>query len=152
MKTCHRENWRETLAINPFPEPMIQGPNSNTKLVAGAADAGYRDCSVRSASREYSPGIKRASDSPSSAQHRENPNTSPCRAAQTRSTATALAVALRGKQNSSPTKYNLVGKRSTLMPNPSLKRSANGRPPGPGRWYSVHFHRPGPGGLPLSPA
>jgi hypothetical protein len=35
--------------------------------------------------------------------------------------------------------------------NPSLKGSANGRPPGPGRWYSVHYHRPGPGVLPLSP-
>ena len=41
---------------------------------------------------------------------------------------------------------------STAWPNPSLKRSANGRPPGPGRWYPVHFHRPGPGVLPLSPA
>ena len=40
----------------------------------------------------------------------------------------------------------------SVMPNPSLKRSANGRPPGPGRWYSVHFHRPGPGVLPSSPA
>jgi hypothetical protein len=38
------------------------------------------------------------------------------------------------------------------MPNPLLKRSTNGRPPGPGRWYGVHFHRPGPGVLPLSPA
>ena len=37
-------------------------------------------------------------------------------------------------------------------PNPSLKRSANGRPPSPGRWYSVHFHRPGLGVLPSSPA
>ena len=37
-------------------------------------------------------------------------------------------------------------------PNPSLKRSANGRPPAPGRWYAVHFHRPGAGVLPLSPA
>ena len=37
-------------------------------------------------------------------------------------------------------------------PNPSLKRSANGRPPGPGLWYSVHCHRPGPGVLPSSPA
>jgi hypothetical protein len=37
-------------------------------------------------------------------------------------------------------------------PNPSLKLSTNGRPPGPGRWYAVHFHRPGPGVLPLSPA
>ena len=38
------------------------------------------------------------------------------------------------------------------LPNTSLKRSANGRPPAPGRWYAVHFHRPGAGGLPLSPA
>ena len=38
------------------------------------------------------------------------------------------------------------------LPNPSLKRSANGRPPAPGRWYSAHFHRPGAGVLPLSPA
>ena len=37
-------------------------------------------------------------------------------------------------------------------PNTSLKRSANGRPPAPGRWYPVHFHRPGAGVLPLSPA
>ena len=37
-------------------------------------------------------------------------------------------------------------------PNPSLKRSANGRPPAPGRWYAVHFHRPGAGVLPSSPA
>ncbi len=39
-----------------------------------------------------------------------------------------------------------------LRPNPSLKRSTNGRPPGPVRWYAVHFHRPGPGVLPLAPA
>ena len=38
------------------------------------------------------------------------------------------------------------------LPNPSLKRSANGRPPAPGRWYAVHFYRPGAGVLPLSPA
>jgi len=42
--------------------------------------------------------------------------------------------------------------RGRAEPNPSLKRSANGRPPGPGRWYAVHFHRPGPGVLPSSPA
>ena len=42
--------------------------------------------------------------------------------------------------------------RSTLLPNPSLKRSANGRPPGPVWRYSVHFHQPGPGVLPSSPA
>ena len=41
---------------------------------------------------------------------------------------------------------------NTALPNPSLKRSANGRPPAPGRWYAVHFHRPGAGVLPLSPA
>jgi hypothetical protein len=44
------------------------------------------------------------------------------------------------------------GKQSTRMPNPSLKRSANGRPPGPGLWHMVHFHSPGPGVLPSSPA
>jgi hypothetical protein len=37
------------------------------------------------------------------------------------------------------------------MPNPSLKRSANGRPPGP-VFGSRHFPQPGPGILPLSPA
>ena len=39
-----------------------------------------------------------------------------------------------------------------VLPNPSLKRSANGRPPGPGRRYGVHFRHPGPGVLPSSPA
>ena len=34
----------------------------------------------------------------------------------------------------------------------SLKRSANGRPPGPGLRYAVHFLSPGPGVLPSSPA
>ena len=38
------------------------------------------------------------------------------------------------------------------LPNPSLKRSANGRPPRPGRRYAVHFRQPGLGGLPLSSA
>ena len=46
---------------------------------------------------------------------------------------------------------SLLG-HSPVQPNPSLKRSANGRPPAPGRWYAVHFHRPGAGVLPLSPA
>ena len=40
----------------------------------------------------------------------------------------------------------------TALPNPSLKRSANGRPPGPGLRYGVHFLSPGPGVLPSSPA
>ena len=44
------------------------------------------------------------------------------------------------------------GNQRARMPNPSLKRSANGRPPAPGRWYAVHFHRPGAGVLPSSPA
>jgi len=39
-----------------------------------------------------------------------------------------------------------------VMPNPSLKRSANGRPPGPVWRYAVHFRQPGPGVLPLPPA
>ena len=39
-----------------------------------------------------------------------------------------------------------------VLPNPSLKRSANGRPPGPGPRYGVHFLSPGPGVLPSSPA
>ena len=38
------------------------------------------------------------------------------------------------------------------LPNPSLKRSANGRPPGPVWRYAVHSRQPGPGVLPLSPA
>ena len=29
-------------------------------------------------------------------------------------------------------------------PNPSLKWTPNGVPPGPGWWYAVHFHQPGP--------
>ena len=40
----------------------------------------------------------------------------------------------------------------TLMPNPSLKRSANGRPPGPRSRYGVHFLHRGPGVLPSAPA
>ena len=40
----------------------------------------------------------------------------------------------------------------TARPNPSLKRSANGRPPGPVWRYAVHFRQPGPGVLPSSPA
>src|SRR5216683_2331885 len=37
-------------------------------------------------------------------------------------------------------------------PNPSLKRSANGRSPGPVWRYAVHFRQPAPGVLPSSPA
>ena len=38
------------------------------------------------------------------------------------------------------------------LPNPSLKRSANGRPPGPIWKYAVHFRQPRPGVLPAPPA
>ena len=38
-----------------------------------------------------------------------------------------------------------------LMPNPSLKRSANGRPPGPVWRDEVHFRQPGPGLVPVAP-
>ena len=36
-------------------------------------------------------------------------------------------------------------------PNPSVERSAVGRPPGPGWRYAVHCRQPGPGVLPSSP-
>ena len=42
--------------------------------------------------------------------------------------------------------------RHALRPNPSRKRSANDKPPAPGRWCAVHFNRPGASGLPWSPA
>ena len=38
-----------------------------------------------------------------------------------------------------------------VRPNPSLEARPNGRPPGPGRRYAVHFRQPGPGVLPLVP-
>ena len=38
------------------------------------------------------------------------------------------------------------------LPNPSLKRSANGTPPGPRSRYGVHFLQRGPGVMPSSPA
>ena len=41
--------------------------------------------------------------------------------------------------------------RGAVLPNPSLKGSANGMPPGPGRRYPVHCRQPGPGVLPLAP-
>ncbi len=42
--------------------------------------------------------------------------------------------------------------RADYFANPSLKRSANGKPLGPVWRYAVQFRQPGPGGLPLSPA
>ena len=38
-----------------------------------------------------------------------------------------------------------------VLPNPSLEARPNGRPPGPGRRYAVHFRQPGSGVLPLVP-
>ncbi len=46
----------------------------------------------------------------------------------------------------------LLKSRITLIPNPSLKRSANGRPPGLGWRKCTAYPQPGPGGLPLAPA
>ena len=40
---------------------------------------------------------------------------------------------------------------SRVLPNPSLNRSSNGRPPGPVWRYAVHFRQSGPGVLPLQP-
>ena len=36
-------------------------------------------------------------------------------------------------------------------PNLSFEARPNGKPPGPGRWHTVHSHRPGPGVLPSVP-
>ena len=49
-------------------------------------------------------------------------------------------------------KYMSVGMQRKLRPNPSLKRSANGTPPGPRCRYGVHFLHRGPGVEPLAPA
>ena len=48
--------------------------------------------------------------------------------------------------------YPSTAPTPSALPNPSLKRSANGRPPGPATGYGVHFPAAGPGVLPLSPA
>ena len=58
----------------------------------------------------------------------------------------------RAGSKSDACKFTLASLPRELMPNPSLKRSANGRPPGPGRQYGGHFCQPGPGVLPSSPA
>jgi hypothetical protein len=41
--------------------------------------------------------------------------------------------------------------RASVKPNPSLKLSPNGGPPGPVWRYAVHFRQPGPGVPPLVP-
>jgi hypothetical protein len=48
--------------------------------------------------------------------------------------------------------YPLVPWSAQVRPNPSFKPSPNGKPPGPGLGYAVHFPSPGPGVLPSVPA
>jgi hypothetical protein len=43
------------------------------------------------------------------------------------------------------------GKPLSVLPNPSVNRSANGKPPGPRYSAGLHFLQRGPGALPLSP-
>ncbi len=49
-------------------------------------------------------------------------------------------------------KYAHGDQQHSTTPNPSLKRSPNGTPPGPGHRYGVHFLWPGPGVMPQGPA
>ena len=58
----------------------------------------------------------------------------------------------RGGVSAGPTEIPNYARGPRVRHNPSLKRSANGRPPGPVWRYAVHFRQPGPGVLPLSPA
>ncbi len=69
-------------------------------------------------------------------------------------TSSADRLASAAEQQESPRlgTHAAAAQKCTALPNPSLKRSANGRPPGPGHRYGVHFLWPGPGALPLSPA
>jgi hypothetical protein len=39
----------------------------------------------------------------------------------------------------------VLGQVCRVGPNPSVKRTRSGAPPGPGWRYAVHFHQPGPG-------
>jgi len=42
-------------------------------------------------------------------------------------------------------------KNPTPWPNPSVEARPNGKPPGPGHRYAVHYLWPGPGVLPSAP-
>jgi hypothetical protein len=53
---------------------------------------------------------------------------------------------------SSLPKLKHSGQVARVRPNPSVKLSTNGRPPGPSHRYGVHFLWLGPGVLPLAPA
>ena len=72
-----------------------------------------------------------------SAKRRAQPQPSPVRFGAAR----VYAMRVKGRSGASP-----------VRPNPSLKRSANGMPPGPPTGYGVHFPVAGPGVLPSSPA
>ena len=58
----------------------------------------------------------------------------------------------RGSFRSGPSEKTTSPHLARVRHNPSLKRSANGMPPAPGRRYAVHFRHPGAGVLPSSPA
>ncbi len=60
-------------------------------------------------------------------------------------------IPARGRAEQPPVVFGAVRHHCSPLPNPSLNRRANGRPPGPGLWHMVHHHSPGPGVLPLSP-
>ena len=47
--------------------------------------------------------------------------------------------------------WQAIASAHRARPNPSVEARPNGRPPGPGWWYAVHFHQPGPGVLPSVP-
>ena len=57
-----------------------------------------------------------------------------------------------GSASATPLFWHLVsGSQLNAWPNPSVKASPNGMPPGPGRRYAVHFRQPGPGVMPSAP-
>ncbi len=116
--------------------------------------------------RPWQTSVAHGRDEERSALHRNEvarptPKRTSSRFSQLRSTpTTSLFLSLRAVVATWPTLGRLVRKNSLhsrlrasapAWPNPSVNRSANGRPPSPGRWYAVHFHRPGLGVLPSSP-
>jgi hypothetical protein len=100
---------------------------------------------------------RRAAPGSQPGQLRRRPN---CRCAgqhrretKTRSqTSASLAASLPPKAHMLKFKQGMSAQSAIQpLPNPTLNRSTNGRPPGPGRRYAVHCLRPGPGVLPSSP-
>ena len=67
-------------------------------------------------------------------------------------TSASLAASLPSKAHMLKYKQGMSAQSAVQPPpNPTLNRSTNGRPPGPGRRYAVHCLRPRPGVLPSSP-